>query len=272
MERKTAAAVAEAKASGKELDPAFSTVLKPMRSGGLWAGSPVYVRRSPVATYTIFAIAAGFCLRSGYYVGVQLGPIPLLVGTALMFLWYDLYTGFLHVVLDEPENIKAPYIGQPALEFQWHHQIPTDIVRKDFSDVVGDLNVVVVILTFIHFFWSTSMGTDHIAGFLAGMKLLWAWYGQMSHRCAHNPKIAQMPVAQFLQKVGLMISVKDHKAHHQPPHEEDFCLIGVMNPVIDWLRTCTTNRHVWLCGFLFVTIFDVAMFACPMNNVFGISA
>ena len=179
VERKTAAAVAEAKASGKELDPAFSTVLKPMRSGGLWAGSPVYVRRSPVATYTIFAIAAGFCLRSGYYVGVQLGPIPLLVGTALMFLWYDLYTGFLHVVLDEPENIKAPYIGQPALEFQWHHQIPTDIVRKDFSDVVGDLNVVVVILTFIHFFWSTSMGTDHIAGFLAGMKLLWAWYGQV---------------------------------------------------------------------------------------------
>lgn len=255
--RKTEEAVAEATNSGKKLDIAYQVVLRPISAGGIWAGSPVYVRRAVWPTYVTgtlaFIMAASGILNTGFF--------ACLVCMLVMFLWYDFYSGILHVVLDEPLNINAPVIGQPALEFQWHHFLPTDIVRKDFSDVIGDLNIVAILSVGWHFVFSTNRGSNHVAATLAGLKLFFAWYGQMSHRCAHNPKIAKMPVAQFLQKTKLMISVRDHKVHHTRPHDEDFCLIGVMNPVIDALRKVTTNRYAWLGFFLLSTIFDIAILA-----------
>ena len=64
----------------------------------------------------------------------------------MSYFWYDLYSGILHVVLDEPANISLPFIGQPCLEFQWHHFIPSDIAREHFLDVAGDLNIAVSIM------------------------------------------------------------------------------------------------------------------------------
>jgi len=110
-----------------------------------------------------------------------------------------------------------------------------------------------------------------MAATLAGLKLMAVWYGQASHRFAHDPKISQKPFWKTLQSAGLMISVKDHKAHHQPPHEVDYCLIGMMNPAIDALRThVTTDRHAWLGFFLFLCVFDIALLAAGCNAVLSL--
>jgi len=263
VERKTCKAVQESKASGKPLGVAYEAVLKPMSVDGIWAGSPVYVRRSLVPTILVGSLGALMMALSA----PQCGLFPSMVCALVMFLWFDLYSGMLHVVLDEPLNISSPIIGQPALEFQWHHFIPTDIVRKDFSDVVGDLNVPVIAMGVIHCFYSTALLSEPIPMLLASLKLFWAWYGQASHRFAHNPKISQIPIAKFLQQVGLMVAVKDHKAHHQPPHEEDYCLIGIMNPMIDAMRTVSTNRFVWLGVFLSASIFDVVLLTAVVRKV-----
>ena len=124
------------------------------------------------------------------------------------------------------------------------------------TDQVGDLNVVSLILVAIHFTYSAKMGTDALAMQLTGFKLWMAYFGQFSHRSAHiHTKLH--PVAQALQSMGVMISTKDHRSPHTPPHDTDFCLIGIMNPILAAARRITTNRHFWLVAFLAMSIFDI---------------
>lgn len=54
----------------------------------------------------------------------------------------------------------------------------SDICKKDFLDVLGDLNVVVGLLTAIHVGWSSQWGTEPLALVLTGCKLFMAYFGQ----------------------------------------------------------------------------------------------
>jgi palmitoyl-[glycerolipid] 3-(E)-desaturase len=93
-----------------------------------------------------------------------------------------------------------------------------------------------------------------------GLKCLMAYFGQFSHRSAHAMSVgSRLWVANQLQKNGLMISVKDHMSHHKEPHDKDFCLIGICNPIIDAMRAVTTNPTAWLVLFLAWSIFDIAI-------------
>ena len=67
----------------------------------------------------------------------------------LSYLYYDFFSGILHIVLDNPEFLNFPFLDVPCLEFQWHHQIPTDGASKSFNQCCGDLNVTVVIIASI---------------------------------------------------------------------------------------------------------------------------
>lgn len=229
----------------------------------LVAGAPVYQLRSAwvVYLYSFFAIAL---------VGVGLSQIDYSVGIALLtlltvFVGYDLYSGILHVVLDHPSNIALPVLGQPCLEFQWHHAIPDDLVRKDFVDVCGDLNVVIAILAVINLgLLKLDSGVSLLLG---GFKLGMAYFGQFSHKSAHSFGQSRAPLAEFLQKNGFMISPKDHMAHHKPPHDVDFCLIGLCNPIIDGLRQLTTNNTVWLTLFLAWSIFDLVCYSWLVESI-----
>jgi hypothetical protein len=133
-------------------------------------------------------------------------------------------------------------------------------------DQVGDLNVVSCILTGIHLAYSANMGTDVLAMQLTGFKLWMAYFGQFSHRSAHTHTKLH-PVAEALQSTGVMISTKDHRSHHTPPHDTDFCLIGVMNPILAAVRRISTNRHLWLVAFLAYSVFDIKVetYLCGMS-------
>ena len=84
-----------------------------------------------------------------------------------------------------------------------------------------------------------------------------AYFGQFSHKSAHAYGSARTKFATWLQKMGFMISAKDHMAHHKPPHDIDFCLIGLCNPIIDAMRSLTTNNVAWLSLFFVWSIFDL---------------
>ena len=72
---------------------------------------------------------------------------------ALMFVYVDLYGGILHIVLDNPEFLRLPLIGTGALEFQWHHTIPDDIVSKTYAEVCGDLNTAMLVILGLQAGW-----------------------------------------------------------------------------------------------------------------------
>jgi hypothetical protein len=217
------------------------------------AGFPVFQRRSAVMVYIYWTL--GCLLLVGGV--VQLPPLVSLFSVLVVFLGYDIYSGVLHVVFDHPQNIHLPFVGQPCLEFQWHHLIPDDLVRKDFIDVCGDLNVVVGIVSAINFIFLVDM-TNPLTLICGGTKFFMAYFGQYSHRSAHTHGPQLGVVAQRLQSAGIMISRQDHKAHHKAPFDTDFCLIGVCNPIIDAMRRVTVNRTVWLATFLVWSVFDVA--------------
>lgn len=235
-----------------------------MSLGGLLPGAPIYVKRPAWFVYLISTIAS----VAGCYFALQLGPLCTIVCAVLSYVWYDFYSGLLHVMLDEPRNIPLPLLGQPALEFQWHHLIPSDIVRKDFIDVCGDLSVVVLILAVIHMSWSSSFMTEPVAGLLTVMKLGMAYFGQYSHRDSHDSSLVAGSAGKRLQNLGLMISPKAHKSHHQAPHDVDFCLIGLCNPIMDVLhRSFGHMQYRWITVFLMVSIIDIKVMSLGVRSL-----
>jgi len=255
--RKTKQAVEAARGGKAQLAPEH--VASGRKMSVAYSGFPVYQPRSHALVWAYCCVASLMLARGAPQLGV---PMTVLCA-AVMFLAYDLYSGVLHVVLDHPGNIALPFFGQACLEFQWHHHIPDDICKKDFWDVLGDLNVVVGLLTAIHFCWSSQWGADPLALVLTGCKLFMAYFGQYSHKSAHNVN-HRGPVAKALQRAGLMISTKEHARHHAPPYELDFCLVGVCNPVIDAMRQVTTHPTVWLGLLVVWSVVDVKLLALAL--------
>lgn len=249
----TKKAVEENKKDGKApLAPEFVCALRPKT--GLWAGGPIYANRVKPIVCFLYAVAA-VCVATA---SVQLGAFVSLCSLLLMFVSYDLYSGVLHIVLDRPEFIALPLIGQPCLEFQWHHHIPDDLCKKDFLFVCGDLNVVAGISVAIHLLYTANFATDPVIVLLIGLKLAMAYFGQFSHRSAHEiSKKKRSALTQLLQKWGIMISIGDHHRHHTPPHDDYFCLIGVCNKLVSFLYHLADIPHVHLVIFLLWTVFDI---------------
>jgi hypothetical protein len=243
----TKKAIQEAKESGEPLALEFVHAQKQMTT--LTAGFPVYQLRSALVVY-IYAIFSTCLIIKG---ALMIHPLTTAMCVLTMVVGYDFYSGILHVVFDHPSNISIPVLGQPCLEFQWHHAIPYDIVQKDFVDVCGDLNLAVMILTPIY--CAMLDLNNGVAMVIVGLKLWMAYFGQFSHKSAHVTYGSTW--AKWLQNHGLMISTKEHKAHHKPPHDLDFCLIGVCNPIIDALRTLTTNNRIWVSLFCIWSVFDL---------------
>jgi palmitoyl-[glycerolipid] 3-(E)-desaturase len=222
------------------------------------AGYPIYVKRNAFLVYFYCVVAVAILA-----IGVAQQPLWVSAVCLLMsFIGYDIYSGILHVVLDHPDNIKLPVLGQPCLEFQWHHAIPDDIVRKDFVDVCGDLNVVVAILSALNAYLLGFPNMSSVALTFGGLKCLMAYFGQFSHRSAHSVSVGSFRwLASQLQENGFMISVKNHMSHHKEPHDKDFCLVGICNPIIDAMRAVTTNPTAWLILFSAWSIFDIAIYS-----------
>ena len=123
-------AVATAKTRGEEVEVDVVWALKPKTV--MTAGFPVYEERSGL-------VVACLTLLSSYMIllgALELGAAATVFNLAVAFFSYDLFSGVLHIVLDDPHNLDVPLLGQPALEFQWHHRLPHDITAKDFTDVV----------------------------------------------------------------------------------------------------------------------------------------
>jgi palmitoyl-[glycerolipid] 3-(E)-desaturase len=247
------------KKNATDLAPEFVYSQQPMTL--LTSGYPIYQLRSAYAVYfyTLFALSL---LAYGV---LQLPPALTVLCCVSMLIGYDLYSGILHVVFDHPSNIAIPVLGQPCLEFQWHHSIPDDIVRKSFLDVCGDLNVVILLVSLINI---AILPLDNpISYVMGGSKLLLAYFGQYSHKSAHSVGKQLGSTAKWLQRSGVMISTKDHMMHHQPPYSIDFCLIGICNPVIDFLRTVTHSNAIWLTVFFIWSVTDLYLFTHGLTRL-----
>lgn len=262
LEAKVQELVAKAKDT-KDDDPVLKVASLPkLYEGILRAGTPIYVPRSRFPVYVLLAGCAGLIASSIYETNLVIFVLCL----ACSLVGYDILSGFLHIVFDNPDNLYIPILGQPCLEFQMHHHFPTDLVQRDFLDVLGDLNLVGLVVS--GFTMAAFDANDPLLRFLGGMKMLMAYYGQFSHRSAHTPSTVNNKYISFLRSAGLMIPLDKHRSHHRPPHDRDFCLVGICNPLINFLyHKVTRNRYFWMVGFFAYGLLGVKFEAVIMDKI-----
>ena len=192
-------------------------------------GALVYPNRIVWLPWVMGAVALYLCTTAPSLKGF-LCMLPA------MYLGYDFYSGVLHVALDDPKNlqgVKSYILFQGCLEFQWHHAIPYDGASKPFIACCADLNIIVLILMVLN---CGLLGyTSGTRAALTGLKLFFAYFGQYCHRAAHTPKSKRPKWVQVLQATGFMTPQAKHNGHHRPPHDENFCLIGKMDPAVNGL-------------------------------------
>jgi len=185
------------------------------------------------------------------------------------YLYYDWFSGVLHVVLDEPKNLRgwrSKVLLKPCLEFQWHHAIPMDIVKKGILQACGDLNSVVLACMFLYCYCYDLLSSD-VGKCLCSYRILFAYFGQQAHLCSHQVPSKNHWVVRKLQSC-LMLSPDEHRGHHRT-HDDNFCIgAGWFNPMIRAMRKVTVNPNVWFALFLSTFFWDLPLMQFVMRKVF----
>lgn len=97
------------------------TAIPPEVAFVLATGKPatVYKKRWTWIPLTIGLVAVAYLSFSALQ-----NPGIVLASFLVSFIWYDLFSGILHVLHDNPLLMDMPVVNEPCLEFQWHHHIP----------------------------------------------------------------------------------------------------------------------------------------------------
>jgi len=131
--------------------------------------------------------------------------------------------------------------------------------------------VVVSILSGVYLLPYVGFGfRNPTALLLIGFKLLMAYFGQYCHRMSHTHESRQPNWVKSFQKLGLMISTKEHMMHHKS-YDSNFCIgSGVCNPLLTWLlNNISSNKWICLGFFLFSSVFDVPIFNYVLKSTCG---
>ncbi len=211
------------------------------------------------AALIVFFIGSGWLLRDQ--------PLLLVVAVIGMFFIEDLFSGVLHIVLDDPRNITSPLFARGALEFQAHHVLPKDIVRKPFFDVLGDLNPIVI--GHLVVLGAITQFQNPLVNFLLGAKLTFAWWGQFSHRCAHEAPEKRAPWVRAFQRLGLLLRPDSHNLHHTHYDRSFTITSGASNLILDRVYRVMPHRHAWAVIFIALTVADCIAFAWLLDAAFA---
>ena len=267
VSRKTAEMVASAQKSGDALSPEVaSMVVHPDQRvyKQRWIFMPVFFALTSVSLVLFGGSTStgslSLILFGGTTVtGLGARALVILATFLIEFMWYDLFSGVLHVVLDNPDFIGVPILHEPCLEFQWHHHIPLDLTVKSYLEVCGDLNLVVSILFSIYLALGIYYKMNPTFCCLVGWKLLMAYFGQLCHCMSHMPSPYKPKWVNTLQNWGVMISTHEHNQHHKN-YDDSFCIgSGVCNPAIKAMRQVSTNKWLWLSMFIVLLLADVPL-------------
>jgi len=220
----------------------------------------VYEKRDDRVTYALWVITA-FLL---YTTVPKMSHVEIGLATLICWCYSDIYGGLVHIVLDHKDIIyyKVLDLWRPALEFQWHHWIPHDIVDKPVMCVLGDINravplnvVSILVSGYVYGF------DDPVFHYCFACKLLMAYVGQLSHRMTHCTSKERPALAHILEL--LLIPKVEHQKHHKD-HSMNFAILcGWFNPCLNSLVTLIGEKTVWPYLFLLAlfSAFDVHVIA-----------
>merc|ERR1719320_678043 len=193
-------------------------------------------------TYALWVVTA-FLL---YTTVPKMSYLEIGLATVICWCYSDIYGGIVHIVLDHKDVIyyKIPDLWRPALEFQWHHWIPHDIVDKPVMCVLGDLNRAVTLNIVAGLVVAYNYGFDDpIYHFCFASKLIMAYIGQISHRLTHCTTKERSSLARPFEM--LLLKKLEHQKHHKD-HGMNFAILsGFFNPLLNSMVNLIGMKTVW---------------------------
>jgi hypothetical protein len=188
-------------------------------------------QRVTVATATglmLGAFALGVSHLSGF--GDFIG---LAVGVVLAWVLSDLGSGVYHWGVDNYGSGKTPVFGGQIAAFQGHHQRPWTITEREFCNnvhkVFGPARVPAAAL-----FLASLLHPGDIMVASLSMFLFLVCMSQQFHAWSHMKKSELPAIVDAMQESGLLISRRDHGAHHKAPFDGNYCIVsGLWNPILD---------------------------------------
>mmetsp|Transcript_7125 Transcript_7125/g.12498 ORF Transcript_7125/g.12498 Transcript_7125/m.12498 type:complete len:305 (+) Transcript_7125:42-956(+) len=223
----------------------------------------------------------------------------MLAAFAIMYVWIDVYSGILHVNLDNPNFLSNPVISESVLEFHWHHRFPQDIATRCFADVCGDLNMLIMIrmLLLVTLLYSGLVPTSALLC-VTGFGVLAGYANQFGHRSAHQKASTRHPVADFLQRQALLLEPSNHRSHHRhqfnllvaeskkplpgqdekpsdlPAIKQEFpngsnfpAFHGLTSDFLQSVLVALPYENLWLAAFVVFTVIDLPVIAYVLSNL-----
>lgn len=147
----------------------------------------------------------------------------------------DFAAGMIHWAGDTWGRPSWPVVGGAVVRsFREHHVDPMAITRHGYVQLLGEQAIAAApLLAALHWF-DPADGDEWGTALLVGAYTLGVatTATNIFHRWAHMRRAPL--VARWLQRLGILISVRHHARHHGAPHLQCYCIaIGWLNPLLD---------------------------------------
>jgi len=140
-------------------------------------------------------------------------PVAALCG----WLLADLFSGLVHWALDTYGSVRTPIVGPAIIRpFREHHADPQGMTRHDFIEVNGASCLGCLPLL--------AAANAMPEGFCCSL-LIFTSIGILFTNQCHKWAHMNSPPAfvKSLQKFRLVLRADEHRRHHTPPYDSNFC-------------------------------------------------
>lgn len=149
----------------------------------------------------------------------------------------DLCSGLFHWWEDRYGDPTWPVIGrlivQPNID---HHRHPSKFCSNSYW-YRNNTTMISMLLAAVCFYWCLPVCITCVI--LSQMNEVHSWAHKRSNR-----------VVRALQRVGLLLSPRHHRIHHERPYDRNYCVLtNYLNPVLSRLRVWSALEFVVLVVF-----------------------
>ena len=192
---------------------------------------------------------------------IQLGTFAYWKNVGIVITAYfliDVFSGLLHIVLDNPWFATNPNILRgPAIGFQEHHLNVNLIGKLSLQQHLSPMGIPIVLNCILGQFMAYTFRDDNddqcLYHTVALSTAFFLVLMQMAHRWSHVSLDKRPYGVTTLQKWGILVSASEHSKHHRPPYESHFCIMsGIMNPIMNYVVTNIMSPHSknWVYVFI----------------------
>ncbi len=145
----------------------------------------------------------------------------------ILILITDLFTGFVHFLLDQYGSPDSKFFKNAIKINLSHHENPRLMIERSYWELTKDswmLGFILFPIIFILFGFHWEVAFVFILG--ANTNIF--------HKWSHMKKSEKPAFVAFLQNLRIVQHSKHHKTHHKKPFDTYFCIItNIWNPILE---------------------------------------